>query len=278
MEPVLGGSDPDAWSGHLQPGLRPQHRLRHDRRSSRCGIALETHPAVLLFSHRSYLDGVIVPVAMQENRLPPVHTFAGINLSFGFDGPADAALGRHLHPAQGRRPALQVRAEAVRRLHRGEAVQPELVDRGHSVPQRKDVAAQARSAQLRGRRLPGRAQRGHPAAAGVDQFRPAARDHRIRGLRARRGEDARGPELAVQLHQGPGRAELRQDLRPVPCRGVDAPVPRCSARRDGHTTGRQTPCAAEDGLRGGVADPARHADQRHRAGVGAAARPPTASR
>ncbi|MHA3020498.1 glycerol-3-phosphate 1-O-acyltransferase [Mycobacterium sp. BMJ-28] len=49
--------------------------------------ALESHPAVLLFSHRSYLDGVIVPVAMQENRLPPVHTFAGINLAFGFMGP-----------------------------------------------------------------------------------------------------------------------------------------------------------------------------------------------
>jgi len=48
---------------------------------------LKNHPAVLLFSHRSYLDGVIVPVAMQENRLPPVHTFAGINLSFGFMGP-----------------------------------------------------------------------------------------------------------------------------------------------------------------------------------------------
>jgi glycerol-3-phosphate O-acyltransferase len=49
--------------------------------------ALENHPAVLLFSHRSYLDGAIVPVAMRENRLPPVHTFAGINLSFGFMGP-----------------------------------------------------------------------------------------------------------------------------------------------------------------------------------------------
>ncbi|OBG87509.1 glycerol-3-phosphate acyltransferase [Mycobacterium sp. E802] len=49
--------------------------------------ALERHPAVLLFSHRSYLDGVIVPVAMQENRLPPVYTFAGINLSFGLMGP-----------------------------------------------------------------------------------------------------------------------------------------------------------------------------------------------
>ena len=49
--------------------------------------SLEIHPAVLLFSHRSYLDGAIVPVAMRENRLPPVHTFAGINLSFGFMGP-----------------------------------------------------------------------------------------------------------------------------------------------------------------------------------------------
>ncbi len=48
---------------------------------------LETHPAVLLFSHRSYIDGAVVPVAMQENRLPPVHMFAGINLSFGVMGP-----------------------------------------------------------------------------------------------------------------------------------------------------------------------------------------------
>lgn len=48
---------------------------------------LEAHPAVLLFSHRSYIDGAVVPVAMQENRLPPVHVFAGINLSFGVMGP-----------------------------------------------------------------------------------------------------------------------------------------------------------------------------------------------
>jgi len=48
---------------------------------------LEAHPAVLLFSHRSYIDGAVVPVAMQDNRLPPVHMFGGINLSFGFMGP-----------------------------------------------------------------------------------------------------------------------------------------------------------------------------------------------
>jgi len=49
--------------------------------------ALEDHPAVFLWSHRSYLDGVVVPVALQENKLPPACTFAGINLSFGFMGP-----------------------------------------------------------------------------------------------------------------------------------------------------------------------------------------------
>jgi glycerol-3-phosphate O-acyltransferase len=49
--------------------------------------ALETHPAVLLFSHRSYIDGAVMPVAMQENRLPPVHVFAGVNLAFGVLGP-----------------------------------------------------------------------------------------------------------------------------------------------------------------------------------------------
>src|SRR6202012_1204424 len=48
---------------------------------------LEAHPAVLLFSPRSYIDGAVVPVAMQENRLPPVHVFADINLSFGVMGP-----------------------------------------------------------------------------------------------------------------------------------------------------------------------------------------------
>jgi glycerol-3-phosphate O-acyltransferase len=48
--------------------------------------ALENHPGVLLFSHRSYIDGAVMPVALQENRLPPAHIFGGINLSFGILG------------------------------------------------------------------------------------------------------------------------------------------------------------------------------------------------
>lgn len=49
--------------------------------------ALETHPAVMLFSHRSNLDSLVLTVAMQENRLPRPHLFGGINMAFGLMGP-----------------------------------------------------------------------------------------------------------------------------------------------------------------------------------------------
>src|SRR5690606_36788542 len=43
---------------------------------------LEAHPAVMLWSHRSNLDSAVLTVALHENRLPPAHLFAGINMSF----------------------------------------------------------------------------------------------------------------------------------------------------------------------------------------------------
>jgi glycerol-3-phosphate O-acyltransferase len=48
---------------------------------------LEEHPAVMLWSRRSNLDSAVLAVALQENRLPRAHVFAGINMSFGFMGP-----------------------------------------------------------------------------------------------------------------------------------------------------------------------------------------------
>lgn len=48
---------------------------------------LEEHPAVMLWSHRSNLDSAVLAVALQENRLPRAHIFAGINMSFGLMGP-----------------------------------------------------------------------------------------------------------------------------------------------------------------------------------------------
>jgi glycerol-3-phosphate O-acyltransferase len=49
--------------------------------------ALETHPAVLLFSHRSNLDSPVLTVALQENGLPKMQLFGGINMAFGLMGP-----------------------------------------------------------------------------------------------------------------------------------------------------------------------------------------------
>jgi len=49
--------------------------------------ALDAHPAVLLFSHRSNLDSAVLAVALQENKLPRAHMFGGINMAFGLMGP-----------------------------------------------------------------------------------------------------------------------------------------------------------------------------------------------
>jgi glycerol-3-phosphate O-acyltransferase len=50
-------------------------------------INLETHPAAMLFSHRSNLDAFVLTVAMRENGLPRAHLFGGINMAFGLMGP-----------------------------------------------------------------------------------------------------------------------------------------------------------------------------------------------
>jgi glycerol-3-phosphate O-acyltransferase len=49
--------------------------------------ALEEHPAVMLWSHRSNLDSAVLTVAMQENGLPKTHVFGGLNMAFGLMGP-----------------------------------------------------------------------------------------------------------------------------------------------------------------------------------------------
>jgi glycerol-3-phosphate O-acyltransferase len=49
--------------------------------------ALESHPAVMLWSHRSNLDSAVLSVALQENGLPKTHVFGGLNMAFGLMGP-----------------------------------------------------------------------------------------------------------------------------------------------------------------------------------------------
>ena len=49
----------------------------------RVRAAMERHPGIFLWSHRSNLDTLVLSAAMQELGLPPAHLFAGVNMAFG---------------------------------------------------------------------------------------------------------------------------------------------------------------------------------------------------
>jgi glycerol-3-phosphate O-acyltransferase len=49
----------------------------------RLRAAMQRYPGILLWSHRSNLDTLVLAAALQENGLPPAHLFAGINMAFG---------------------------------------------------------------------------------------------------------------------------------------------------------------------------------------------------
>lgn len=58
-----------------------------DRQVDRVRDALAHNPGVILMSHRSHLDGTVLPVALAENDLPRAHLLGGINMSFWPFGP-----------------------------------------------------------------------------------------------------------------------------------------------------------------------------------------------
>ena len=58
-----------------------------DSQVERLRAAMQRHPCLLLWSHRSYLDELVLAVAMQDNGIPPAPVFAGINMAFGPMGP-----------------------------------------------------------------------------------------------------------------------------------------------------------------------------------------------
>jgi glycerol-3-phosphate O-acyltransferase len=49
----------------------------------RLRTAMQRYPGILLWSHRSNLDTLVLAAALQENGLPPAHLFAGVNMAFG---------------------------------------------------------------------------------------------------------------------------------------------------------------------------------------------------
>ena len=66
----------------FQRGFDPQ--IDYDEgQVERLRAAVERHPGIFLWSHRSNLDNLVLTAAMQEQGLPPAHLFAGINMAFG---------------------------------------------------------------------------------------------------------------------------------------------------------------------------------------------------
>jgi glycerol-3-phosphate O-acyltransferase len=65
-----------------QRGFDPRIDL-DEAQVERLRSAMQRHPAILLWSHRSNLDTLVLAAALQEKGLPPAHLFAGINMAFG---------------------------------------------------------------------------------------------------------------------------------------------------------------------------------------------------
>jgi glycerol-3-phosphate O-acyltransferase len=66
----------------FQRGFDPQ--IDYDETQvERLRAALARHPGIMLWSHRSNLDNLVLTSAMQEQGLPPAHVFGGINMAFG---------------------------------------------------------------------------------------------------------------------------------------------------------------------------------------------------
>ncbi|MGD0244846.1 MAG: glycerol-3-phosphate 1-O-acyltransferase [Streptosporangiaceae bacterium] len=66
----------------FQRGFDPQ--IDYDpAQVERLRAAMERYPGILLWSHRSNLDTLVLAAALQEQGIPPAHLFAGINMAFG---------------------------------------------------------------------------------------------------------------------------------------------------------------------------------------------------
>jgi glycerol-3-phosphate O-acyltransferase len=66
----------------FQRGFDPQIDY-DDSQVERLRAATQRQPGILLWSHRSNLDTLVLAAALQEKGLPPAHLFAGVNMAFG---------------------------------------------------------------------------------------------------------------------------------------------------------------------------------------------------
>jgi len=66
----------------FQRGFDPQ--IDYDAAQvERLRAAMQRYPGILLWSHRSNLDNLVLTAAIAEHHLPPAHVFGGINMAFG---------------------------------------------------------------------------------------------------------------------------------------------------------------------------------------------------
>jgi glycerol-3-phosphate O-acyltransferase len=66
----------------FQRGFDPQIDY-DDTQVERLRAATQRQPGILLWSHRSNLDTLVLAAALQEKGQPPAHLFAGVNMAFG---------------------------------------------------------------------------------------------------------------------------------------------------------------------------------------------------
>jgi glycerol-3-phosphate O-acyltransferase len=62
-----------SYNGEVVHRAEDLDRLRH---------IVQSHPAMLLFTHKTYIDSIALTSTLFENDFPMVHIFAGINMSF----------------------------------------------------------------------------------------------------------------------------------------------------------------------------------------------------
>ncbi|MDQ2815885.1 MAG: glycerol-3-phosphate 1-O-acyltransferase [Actinomycetota bacterium] len=80
---------PAAHRHHAEPGRLIYQRGfdpridYDDSQVERLRAAMASQPGILLWSHRSNLDTLVLGAALQEKGLPAAHLFAGINMAFG---------------------------------------------------------------------------------------------------------------------------------------------------------------------------------------------------
>lgn len=237
--------------------------------------ALEAHPAVLLFSHRSYIDGVVVPVAMQDNRLPPVHMFGGINLSFGLMGPLMRRSGMiFIRRNIGNDPLYKyVLKEYVgyvveKRFNLSWSIEGTRSRTGKMLPPKLGLMSYVADAYLDGRSddilLQG-------VSICFDQL------HEITEYAAYARGAEKTPEGLRWLYnfiKAQGERNFGKIYVRFPEAVSHAPVPRRTARRADPGSGRETACVAEDVVRGGLEDFAGDAGDRDGFGVRTAAHHP----